>query len=195
MPLRQSLVAVLAAGALLMSGGCSGAEPAAGGTSTAATRAALEMPIAPERNDVDVAYAHVLGAMHDQAIAMVNMLAERDVPDGTRALAAEIGLNRSREAQRLEELLGTWRVAPHPPDFHGYPGEFTKDELAGLAALEGEEFQRRWAEMMVANHETSLAISVEEVDAGLNVAARALARDLAKLLERQIEDLEDVAAG
>ena len=190
---RRLLVALVTALALLAAG-CSDAGRAADGTAVTATRAALEVPIAPERNDVDVAYAHVLGAMHDQAIAMVNMLSDRDLPGDVLALAAEVGLNRSREAQRLDEMLSTWRVAPHPPDFHGYPGEFTDAQLAELAALEGSAFQRRWAEMMVANHRTSLAISTEELGAGLNVAARALARELVKLLKRQIGQLEAVAA-
>ena len=158
------------------------------------TRAALEVPIAAERNDVDVAYAHVLGAMHAQAIAMVNLLADRDLPQDVRALAAEVGLNRSHEAKRLEQLLSTWGVPPHPADFHGYPGEFTDAELSKLATLDGRAFQRRWAEMMVANHRAALAVSTEELGGGLNVAARALARDLVKLLERQIAQLQAVAA-
>lgn len=187
------LVALVAALALLVAG-CAGTDPAAGGTTARATRPALEVPIAAERNDVDVAYAHVLGAMHGQAIAMVNMLAERELPQDVRALAAEVGLNRSREVQRLDEMLSTWRVAPHPPDFHGYPGEFTDAELAELAALEGRAFRLRWAEMMAANHRGVLAVSTEELDAGLNVAARALARDLVKRLERQIARLEAMAS-
>lgn len=192
MPSHRGLVALLVAVSLLVAG-CARAEPT-GGTAARATRAALEVPIAAERNDVDVAYAHVLGAMHAQAITMVNLLADRDLPHDVRALAAEVGLNRSREAQRLEQLLSTWGVPPHPPDFHGYPGEFTDAELSKLATLDGRAFQRRWAEMMVTNHRTALAVSAEELGGGRNLAARALARDLVKLLERQIAQLEAVAA-
>jgi uncharacterized protein (DUF305 family) len=152
-----------------------------------------EQKVGVEHNETDVAYAHEVSAMHRQAVEMVTMLGNREVSPQVRELAAEIARDRSEELVALGKLLRAWRVPPHGADFHGNPGELTMREMADLYALEGPEFEQQWVARMVANHRGAVAMSRAEVDRGLNVAARELARRLAETQAAQAAALEAVS--
>jgi uncharacterized protein (DUF305 family) len=153
-----------------------------------------EQPIGVEHNETDVAYAHEISAMHRQAVDMVAMLGNREVPPQVRELAAQIGQDRSDELVRLGKLLRTWRVPPHGADYHGNPGELTMREMADLYALEGAEFEEQWVARIVANHRGAVAMSRAELEHGLNAAARDLARQLAETQAAQAAALEDMGS-
>lgn len=152
-----------------------------------------EQKVGVEHNETDVAYAHEVSAMHRQAVEMVTMLGNREVSPQVRELAAEIARDRSDDLVALGRLLRAWRVPPHGADFHGNPGELTMREMADLYALEGPEFEQQWVAKMVANHRGAVAMSRAEVDRGLNVAARELARRLAETQAAQAAALEAVS--
>jgi uncharacterized protein (DUF305 family) len=160
--------------------------------SPAGASRAAEQRVGVEHNETDVAFAHEISAMHRQAVDMVTMLGNREVSPPVRELAAEIARDRSEELVALGKLLRTWRVTPHGADYHGNPGELTMGEMADLYALEGPEFEQQWIARMVANHRGAVAMSRAELDHGLNVAARELARRLAEDQEAQAAALEAV---
>jgi uncharacterized protein (DUF305 family) len=162
-------------------------------TSTSGASRTAEQRVGLEHNETDVAYAHEVSAMHRQAVDMVTMLGNREVSPQVRELAAEIARDRSEELVALGKLLRAWRVPPHGADYHGNPGELTMREMADLYALEGPEFEEQWVARMVANHRGAVAMSRAELDRGLNVAARELARRLAETQAAQAAALEDVS--
>jgi uncharacterized protein (DUF305 family) len=153
-----------------------------------------EQRVGLEHNETDIAYAHEISAMHRQAVDMVTMLGNREVSPELRELAAEIARDRSAELAQLGKLLRAWRVAPHGADYHGNPGELTMREMADLYALDGPDFEEQWIARMVANHRGAVAMSRAEVDRGLNVGARELARRLAETQAAQAAALEDMGS-
>jgi len=159
-----------------------------GAPSTASAR------VGAERNETDEAYVHELSAMHHQAISMSVMVANKQVPVALRDLAAEIGESRSAELRELTRVLARWDVKPHGADFHGNPGELTPRELSDLYGLDGARFEEQWLTRMVANHRTAVAMSQAELDRGLNLALRELARRMVRVQGEQLDALEGLAA-
>ncbi|HSE71559.1 MAG TPA: DUF305 domain-containing protein [Nocardioidaceae bacterium] len=149
--------------------------------------------VSADHNDTDVAYAHELTSLHQQAVDMVAMVANKRVSGELVDVAAAIGRDRSAEIGELESLLRAWKVRPHGPDFHGNPGELTMEQLADLYRLDGAAFEQAWLERMAANHEGAVAMSRAELDQGLNLAARELARRLVKEQQAQVAQLERLA--
>lgn len=168
-----------------------GSEPlSSGGADAVGTSKGTSQRVGAEHNETDVAYAHEVSALHRQAVDMVAMLGNKEVSVPVRDLAAVIGRARTAELDELDELLRSWRIPPHGVDFHGNPGELTIGEMSDLYALEGEEFEQQWLVRMVANHRGAVAMSRAEVDHGLNVTARDLARRLAQIQHQHAQALE-----
>jgi uncharacterized protein (DUF305 family) len=161
-------------------------------TSVAGASRTAEQKVGLEHNATDVAYAHEISAMHRQAVDMVTMLGNREVSPEVRGLAAEIARDRSAELAQLGKLLQAWRVPPHGADYHGNPGELTMREMADLYALDGPTLEEQWLARMIANHRGAVAMSRAELDHGLNVAARELARQLAEAQTVHVAALQAV---
>jgi uncharacterized protein (DUF305 family) len=195
-PRRIALPVVLL---LVLGTGCAtNAEtgPGGGGSSAGASAGSPESPGSSQagagRNETDEAYVHELSAMHQQAISMVAMVSSKEVSDSVRDLADEIGRSRSEEAADLARTQRRWGLAPHA-DYHGNPGELTMRQMSDLYDLDGAEFEEQWLLKMAANHRTAVAMSQAEVDSGLDLAVRELARSLVKVQGAHLDALEQLA--
>lgn len=186
---------VAAAALLLLAvGGCSAGDgPSTSGSTTGSpVPQAASTALPAGVNETDLAYAHELGALHEQAVTLAAMIGDKDVSAEVRAVAAEIGRTRSAELAELNALLAAWGAEPHPADFHGNPGEMTARELSELYALAGPDFERQWLERMVANHHGSVAMSRAEVDHGGDMTARETARRLATAHQERMDQLQQL---
>lgn len=141
-------------------------------------------------NDTDVAYAHELTAMHEQAVDMARSARVKEVSASVGDLAARVERTRVSQLVGLDALRGTWDVERHASDFHGNPGELTERQLSELDALEGAEFEALWLARMVANYRGSVAMSRAELDLGLSLEGREYARQVIEGLEADLEALE-----
>ena len=91
-------------------------------------------------------------------------------------------------------MLRAWREEPPQGDFYGNPGELTMRQMSEVYELEGAAFEKRWLEAMIGNHRGAIAMSRAEVDSGLNLEARELARRLVRTQGAQLAELERLAA-
>jgi len=186
--------ALLAALALVLGLALSGCASSGSSSETAETAAAPTVvpptDVSADHNETDLVYVDRLGSQHQQAVDMVAMVANRDVSPALRALAAEIGRDRSAEMKALSRMAGAWGVPPHRPDFHGNPGELTLDQLSELYGLDGAAFEEAWTRRMVDNHLGAVAMAKAELDDGLNLGTREFARGLIRAQEAQIERLK-----
>ena len=146
--------------------------------------------VTDEHNDTDLAYVDRLGSQQQQAVDLVAMVSNRDVSPEVRELAAQIDADRSDEVRALRRMARAWGVPPHPPEFHGNPGELTLEQLSALYGQDGPGFEARWLQRMTDNHRGAVAMSKAELDDGLNLGTREFARGLIELQESQIEQLE-----
>lgn len=184
-------VALLGALTLGLCCACSGptVEPSAGSGTPSAVRPTA---VTDEHNDTDLAYVDRLSSQQQQAVDLVAMVSNRDVSPEVRELAAQIGADRSNEVKALRRMAGAWGVPPHPPEFHGNPGELTLEQLSEVYGQDGPGFEGRWLQRMVDNHLGAVAMSKAELDDGLNLGTREFARGLIELQEAQIEQLESL---
>lgn len=183
--------------ALVLTAGCAAASGGAPTKSYDDERAVVPTAaseVSDDHNETDLAYAHELSTQSQQAVDMVAMVANKAVSPELRLVAAEAGRTRVLEVERLSDMLEVWGVAPHGQDFHGNPGELTLEQLSELYALDDAAFEEAWVAHMVANLEGAVAMSRAEVDSGLNLEARELARQLVEAHESQISELERLAA-
>ena len=170
---------------------CSGSpvEPTAGSGTPSVVR---PTSVTDEHNDTDLAYVDRLSSQQQQAVDLVAMVSNRDISPEVRELAAQIGADRSDEVRTLRQMARAWGVPPHPPEFHGNPGELTLEQLSELYGQDGPDFEARWLQQMLDNHLGAVAMSKAEVADGLNLGTREFARGLIKVQEAQIEQLESL---
>ena len=176
-----------------LTGGCSASSAdraAASGADGRSATSAMPDEIGPEHNPTDIAYVDAMISQHQQALDMVTMVTRKDVSAAVAEEAAAIDEARSDELAAFGRLARAWDLPPHPPEFHGNPGELTVQQLSDLYALEGEAFEERWTELMIDNHLGAVAMSRAELADGLNLAARELARALIEVQEDTAERLQ-----
>lgn len=116
---------------------------------------------APAHTEVDVRFVKDMIHHHGQAVAMAGLVPDRTASDDVEVLAERMFVAQEQEV----ELMTTWLAergespdgAGHDHD-HGalMPGMLTEDEMAALAAADGEEFDRLFLRSMTAHHEGAL---------------------------------------
>jgi len=169
-----------------------GTAPQAGAATEEPAQAAGRSP-GPERNPQDLDFAHAVSALHQQALAMVRMVDARRVSPAVRRLADDIRLHRAAELEELEALLRGLGERPHQ-DLHGSAGELTMEDLSQLYAHRVAGFEKAWLEAMRGNHRGAVSLARTEVDRGLNIDARELARALVRSQRADLDAIEELAA-
>lgn len=165
-------------------------------------------------NDADADFGAALVQHHALALTLVDWTRERDLSPEVTALADEILTVEGPEIQTLTELLGSWdRPVPDTVRDHSHvghdattsfagdipggdlPGMPTPDDLTSLLALEGDEFEQRWLELMIAHHEGAIELAEDEVDAGRDPAAVDLAESVADTQQDQVSRMKALLDG
>lgn len=137
-----------------------------------------------EFNDADVAFASDLVQHHAQALVMVDLTLGRHLDPQVQELADEIRTAQTAQIEQMTDWLVAWdepvpETARDHANAHG-DGEAHGDgsDLAALEAATGEEFARRWLELMVEHHEGAIELARREQEAGHADAAIALAEQV-----------------
>ena len=182
--------AVLSVLLLALLGGCAGAPGTGDRASDSTPSVVRPSEVSADHNDTDLSYVDRMYSQHQQAIDMVAMTANKDLSPELAKLAARVGEDRSEEMKALQGMARAWGVPPHPPDYHGNPGELTMEQLSELYDLDGAAFEQSWTQRMTDNHLGAVAMSKAELDDGLNLGTREFARGLVRLLESQVAELE-----
>jgi uncharacterized protein (DUF305 family) len=106
----------------------------------------------------DVEFMRNMIAHHEQALAMTAMVATRSRREDIAVLALRIELSQDSEI----ELMRNWLKARDEPESAGthdhsqMPGMLSVEEMARLAALRGDEFDRTFLQLMIRHHEGAL---------------------------------------
>jgi uncharacterized protein (DUF305 family) len=106
----------------------------------------------------DIEFMRNMIAHHEQALAMTAMVATRSRREDIAVLALRIELSQDSEI----ELMRNWLTARDEPESAGthdhsqMPGMLSVEEMARLAALRGDEFDRTFLQLMIRHHEGAL---------------------------------------
>jgi uncharacterized protein (DUF305 family) len=186
-------VAVLALAAACGGDGGHGTESGAGHGS-GATATTAPPANGATFNDTDVAFAQNMIPHHRQAVEMAD-LANRASDPEIKQLAAQIKAAQDPEIKTLTGWLTAWGKPVEPPQGHGgheMPGMMSDADLGKLKAAKGEEFDRRFAQMMIDHHKGAIEMAREEQADGANAEAKALAATIERTQADEVTKLQAI---
>lgn len=168
-----ALIVVLAA---CGSSGTNGA-PDSGGAAGASSAASIEASAA------DISFAQLMIPHHQQAVEMADLALARQTSPEVRALAEAIKGAQDPEIRMMSGWLEEWGAPMTMGDDHGShdmggmttSGMMTDEQMQGLAAATGADFDRLWLEMMIAHHEGAISMADEVKAESSNADVIALA--------------------
>ncbi|MEH0844791.1 DUF305 domain-containing protein [Micromonospora sp. CPCC 205711] len=209
--LHRTALAGAALSALLVTAACGGGDDMAGmdhansSPSTGASSAATGT-----FNDADVMFAQMMIPHHQQAVEMAGLAPSRAKDPELKDLAAKIKAAQDPEITTMKGWLTAWGRPASPPSGHNMPGMsaspghdmpgmnsdmpgmMSDQEMADLTAAKGTDFDKKFAEMMIAHHNGAIEMAKTEQANGSNPDAKALAAKIAADQAAEVQTLQKI---
>ncbi|MQS08867.1 DUF305 domain-containing protein [Streptomyces alkaliphilus] len=197
---RLLAAAALTAGALTLTA-CGTDDGSVEHAGHGAPAAGDEKPI-EDHNQADIVFAREMIPHHRQALEMSELAPDRAASPEVRTLAEEIEAAQGPEIETLTDWLDEWGV--EDADGHGdhdghgahgmhdMPGMLTEEQMNHLAALDGEEFDTAFLELMIEHHEGALVMARQVLADGSHEPTADLAREIIDGQEAEIERMREL---
>ncbi len=146
-----------------------------------------------DHNMADTMFAQMMIPHHSQAVIMSDiMLAKQGLPAPATDLAKRIKAAQGPEIETMTGWLKSWNepTASSSHSSHSMAGMLGDDELAKLKAAQGAEAAKLFMSQMIAHHEGAITMAKTQQSDGKNAAAIALAKDIIKAQEAEIEEMK-----
>lgn len=183
---------------LLSLAGCGdGDEEAAPAPSTATARNG------DVHSSADVAFATAMIPLQAEAMAMVDLTADRELSAEAQAVADEIELTAPPEIEEMTGWLTAWdepvpeTVRDHVNAGHGDEGDghqHASEELQRLADADDADFERLWLELLADNHRDAAAVARSAEEDGTFEPATELAAATRDAHEQRAEEIDALLA-
>ncbi|MCX5582949.1 DUF305 domain-containing protein [Streptomyces erythrochromogenes] len=190
---RLAVAGAVAAGALLLAACGDGDSASSPASSTQATA-----PVsAGAFNDADVTFAQGMIPHHQQALEMAGLADGRAEDQEIKTLAGQIEKAQDPEITTLRSWLTAWGKPESPAAGHGgghggMPGMMSEQEMKDLTAAKGKDFDRKFAQLMVAHHNGAVEMAKTELKDGSNADAKKLADAIIKAQSAEITQLQSI---
>lgn len=196
--------AVAAAGLLLAA--CGGSGDGAGdgsmsgmdhgGKTSAASAPAGAGSSAGSFNDADVMFAQMMIPHHEQALEMARLADGRAQDAEVKKIVAAIEKAQDPEIRKMKSWLKAWGrpEAMEGGSGHSMSGMMSDAEMKELAAAKGKDFDRRFAELMIAHHEGAVSMAKTEQQGGADPEAKKVADDVVRTQAAEIAQLKQILA-
>ncbi|POX37084.1 DUF305 domain-containing protein [Streptomyces sp. Ru73] len=194
---RTALVATALATGLVLAACGSNDNGDGGGNGHAGHSSASKPPATGAHNAADVSFAQSMIPHHRQAVEMADLAPSRASSGEIKDLAEKIKKAQDPEIETMSGWLKGWHEQvpgdSMPGMDHsghaGMPGMMSEKDMAGLKAAKGADFDKRFAELMIAHHKGAVSMAKTERKDGRDPAAKKLAADVIKTQSAEIEDL------
>lgn len=146
-------------------------------------------------NDADVTFAQNMIPHHQQAVAMADLAATRATDPQIKQLATQIKAAQDPEIRTLTGWLTLWGRPSAPAMGHegmAMPGMMSEAEMTQLASAAGTEFDRMFAQMMIAHHHGAIQMAKDEQANGASTEAKALAATVERTQSAEVTQLETI---
>ncbi|WP_030760674.1 DUF305 domain-containing protein [Streptomyces griseus] len=189
-PRALALTGAVTAAALLLAA-CGDDEPMKGmdhGGSPASSSASASAS-AGDFNDADVMFAQMMIPHHQQALEMAELADGRAEDAEIKRIVAAVEKAQDPEIQKMKSWLKGWGRPESADMDHGMTGMMSEQDMKDLAALKGKDFDRKFAELMIAHHKGAVEMARQEQKNGGNAEAKALAGEVVRAQEAEIAEL------
>lgn len=165
---------------------------------TASAAASAEAAAPGAFNDADVMFAQMMIPHHEQALEMAKLADGRAQDAQIKKLVAAIEQAQDPEIQKMKAWLKGWgkpesAAAGHGSGSgHGMAGMMSEQDMKDLAAVKGEAFDRKFAELMIAHHDGAVEMAEDEQKNGRNASAKKLADDVVRTQSTEIAELRKI---
>ncbi|MEU9852303.1 DUF305 domain-containing protein [Streptomyces sp. NPDC047974] len=186
------LTGAVAAAALLLAA-CGNDDAMSGmdhGSTSSATAAA---PSASGTfNDADVMFAQMMIPHHEQALEMAELADGRAEDADVKKIVAAIEKAQDPEILKMKAWLKGWGKPESAGMNHAMAGMMSDQDMKDLAAAKGKDFDRTFAELMIAHHEGAVEMAKAEQKDGGNAEAKALAGEVVTAQTAEIAELRKI---
>jgi uncharacterized protein (DUF305 family) len=160
-----------------------------------------ELPRFPGDGSAEAGFARDMTTHHEQAVEMAELIRDRTDDPVLRTLAKDIALTQQGQIGQMMGWLDVWELLPTGEDppmaWMGHPagermpGMATREELAHLAELSGEEADREFLRLMIRHHEGGVPMAQAILERSDNDVVERLARSI---IESQTAEVETMTA-
>lgn len=161
-----------------------------------------------EHNSADVTFAQDMIQHHAQALAMVNLTANRSLDPDFTALTAQIREAQVPEIETMVDWLREWEetvpetsndhehadMGTMPEGMEDMPGAMSADEMSRLEAAADADFSRIWLEMMIRHHDGAIEMAEAEQAQGRFAPAVDLAKSISESQSAEINEMKALLA-
>ncbi|MFB7939895.1 DUF305 domain-containing protein [Streptomyces sp. NPDC056049] len=190
------LTGAVAAAALLLAacgedGSMSGMDH--GGKTASASASASAAPSATGSfNDADVMFAQMMIPHHEQALEMAKLADGRAEDAGIKQIVAAVEQAQDPEIRKMRAWLKGWGRPESAGAGHSMAGMMSEQDMKKLADAKGKDFDRAFAELMIAHHEGAVKMAQDEQKDGANTEAKALAGEVVRAQTAEITELRKI---
>ncbi|WP_406306740.1 DUF305 domain-containing protein [Streptomyces sp. NBC_00885] len=197
-----AVVAAVAAATLLLAA-CGGSDTSGAGHeghNSADTQESTKSPAVGAFNDADVTFAQSMIVHHQQALEMSRLADGRASDQEIKTLAGQIEKAQDPEIKTMHSWLKTWGRSESSGMDHGgmnhgggsMPGMMSEKDMADLTAAKGKDFDRKFAELMIAHHSGAIDMAKDEQKNGGDAAAKKLADDVIKNQSTEVRQMQGI---
>ncbi|MEU8617246.1 DUF305 domain-containing protein [Streptomyces sp. NPDC048623] len=147
-------------------------------------------------NDADVMFAQMMIPHHEQALEMAKLADGRAEDAEIKKIVGAIEKAQDPEIQKMQSWLKAWGrpEAMEGGSGHSMGGMMSDTEMKDLAAAKGKEFDRTFAELMIAHHEGAVSMAKTEQTSGADPEAKKVADDVVRTQTAEITQLKQILA-
>lgn len=156
-------------------------------------------------NSADTQFAQQMIVHHEGAVEMAGMAQERAVTPEVQDLAGQIEGAQGPEIEVMRAWLEEWDEPAAPEDDMGgmdhgdmdpammeMDGLSQEEAMAELGSLSGEEFDRRFLELMIEHHRGAVMMAEMAQTGGQDPQAQDLAEQVVQDQQAEIERMEQL---
>jgi uncharacterized protein (DUF305 family) len=124
---------------------------------------------------------------------MAELAPERAADPEIKELAAKIKAAQDPEIQTMKGWLTEWgKAAPEGGMGHDMPGVMSEEDMTKLKAAKGAEFDKLFAQQMIAHHNGAIEMARTEQSGGSNPEAKELAKTIETAQQAEVEQLQKI---
>lgn len=146
--------------------------------------------------EFEAAYLAMMIQHHQDGVKMAEMVPGKGKSDKLKQMARKIAADQQKEIGQMTGWLKKWHNKA--PDDHKMPAasmKMMKDHMKELNAAQGEEFDKKWAQLMAHHHEGAMSMAQLAVDKAVHKEVKNMAQKIISTQKTERQQLLKMSGG